>query len=161
MTGLFSRRLLVRTVFFFLASVGVVLAAACGGKVVVDATSGAGGIGGASTTSTTASTTATTAVTVGCGTPASGTSTGTGVGGNGSTSDCESCNAFISSGPNGQSLCGAAQGIFDALRTCACQSGTCLTQCATDLCENAEPSSNCTSCLMSSCVSQQEACLGS
>jgi hypothetical protein len=142
----------VRTAFLFLASVGVVLAAACGGKVVVDATGGAGGIGGASTTASTTATT--TAVTVGCGTVASG------VGGNGSTSNCETCNTFLTSGPNGQGLCGASQGLFDALRNCACSSNSCITECGASLCENAASSADCTSCVMTSCTSQQDACLG-
>src|ERR1700723_2367401 len=99
LTDVFSRRLPVRRVLVFLASVGVGLVAACGGKVIVDTagSGGQGGAGGASTASTTAAVTSGTPQCATGGTLAGGT----GVGGNGSTTNCETCNAFLTSGPNG------------------------------------------------------------
>ncbi len=128
------------------AGAAVILFAACGGKVVVDApsASGAGGDGGASTSEVTVS----------------GVTTGS----SGSCDPTYTCFAAISldSLDPGQLCPGSdSAALHDALLQCACVDA-CAFECGDTACVGVEGSPSCKACVadpMTGCAMQLNACL--
>jgi hypothetical protein len=150
--------MLVRRFLGFLGAAGalVVLFAACGGKVVVDAPSGsgAGGSGGASSFTTADGAPNPTEVTV------SGVTTGSGV----SCDPTYSCLAAISLGSlEPEKLCPGTTSatLYNALQTCACVDA-CSSECGSTACMGVEGSPICKQCVADpamGCADELNACL--
>jgi hypothetical protein len=138
------------------AGASVILFAACGGKVVVDApsSSGAGGDGGASTFTTADGAPNPTEVTV------SGVTTGS----SGSCDPTYTCFAAISldSLDPGQLCPGSdSAALHDALLQCACVDA-CAFECGDTACVGVDGSPSCKECVadpVTGCAEQLNACL--
>ena len=132
------------------AGAGVVLFAACGGKVVVESSgatgAGNGGAGGAGGSTSTQLDGPFSAIAVGVTSTAAVTTAAVTAG---SGASCVSCN-MAASGPINMvaKLCPAAENPYNDLFVCACAaSGACPTQCSATMCIGEATSNGCIKCL--------------
>lgn len=89
---------------------------------------------------------------------AGGGGSGGGTGGEGSARDCYRCGEVVLSGKPSAELCSTSVSLFEAMRVCACGTGPCAADCATNLCSDVGADPTCNGCMQSKCASDYAWC---
>lgn len=80
-----------------------------------------------------------------------------GQGGTGGDS-CSSCGDVVLKGEPSTRLCATSANAFEALQTCACDSGPCAATCYNTLCSGAAADAGCQTCMQSMCATSYAVC---
>ena len=85
------------------------------------------------------------------------TSSAGGQGGSGGDT-CSSCGDVALHGEPSAGLCTTSANLFEAVRTCGCDSGPCAASCYESLCSGLAANAACQTCMQSKCASSYALC---